>query len=272
MSTIDDKVSLTGGIDHFLNNQGGVAHPITTEVIDVKVGADSMLRAYGEAVIAEAQRTNPTLFNVEPITIEEIMEYAQFLLQARVDLVNGKAGVRVHQFKQLWIPVFIQHVLSAIGIVDYYKIGLRVRPIVDNVESVPRPNESVEDSSVPRPNESIEDSSADSQDQQPDNGSTYTLKSAEAFSYKLSKYRDGLQMVQNAMPRDFKGDPDVMSCAVINDYVRSLKQDTHPASAYVAAFAGFQLVEQTSLAALYRIQYDDTNFIQGMFRNARGIL
>lgn len=260
MSTIDDKVSQMGGIDHFLNNQGGVAHPITTEVIDVKVGADSMLRAYGEAVIAEAQRTNPTLFNVEPITIEEIMEYAQFLLQARVDLVNAKPGVRVHQFKQLWIPVFIQHVLSAIGIVDYYKIGLRVRPIVDVVEPASSQTESVEDSST------------NSQDQQPDTSSAYTLKSAEAFSWKLSKYRDGLQMVQNAMPRDFKGDPDVMSCAVINDYVRSLKQDTHPASAYVAAFAGFQLVEQTSLAALYRIQYDDTNFIQGMFRNARGIL
>lgn len=234
MSQNNDKVSQMGGFEQFFANQGGVPHPITTEVIDIQVGTEGMLRAYSEAVVAEAQRTNPTLFNVEPLTIEEIMEYAQFLLQGRVDLVNGKPGVRVHQFKQLWIPVFIQHVLSTIGIVDYYKIGLRVKPIAEIT--------------------------------------AYSLEQAEAFSYKLSKYRDGLQMVQNAMPSDFKGDPDVMSCAIISDYVRSFKQDTHPAAAYVAAFAGLQLMEQMSLSALYRIQYDDMNFIQGMIRNARGIL
>ena len=266
MSNSNDYVSLKGGFDRFFADQGGVAHPITTEVIDVKVGADSMLRAYGQAVVDEAQRTNPTLFNVEPITIDEIMEYAQFLLQARVDLVNVKPGVRVHQFKQLWIPVFIQHVLSSIGIVDYYKIGLKVRPIVEQTRVVnPQTQETMQsDGDITSAVESSVPGSTDTK--------SYNLDAAEAFSCKLSKYRDGLQMVQNAMPSDFKGDPDVMSCAVINDYVRSLKQDTHPAAAYVAAFAGFQLVEQTSLAALYRIQYDDMNFIKGMYRGARGIL
>lgn len=234
MASFNEKVSQQGGFEHFFSNVGGVAHPVTTEVIDVEIGAESMLRAYGEAVVAEAQRTNPTLFNVEPITIEEIMEYAQFLLHARVSIVNGHQTVRPHQLKPLWIPVFMQHVLSAIGVVDYYKVGLRVQPKV-----------------------SVE---------------PYTLKEAEDFSYKLSKYRDGLQMVQNAMPSDFKGDPDVMSCAVIDDYVRSFKQDTHPSAAYVAAFAGVQLLEQASLAALYRIQYDDTEFINSMIRSARGIL
>lgn len=231
---LQDKVSQAGGFEHFFSDLGGVAHPVTTEVIDVEIGAESMLRAYGEAVIAEAQRTNPTLFNVEPLTIEEIMDYAQFLLHTRVGLVNGYGNIRPHHCKPLWIPVFIQHVLAAIGIVDYYKVGLRVRPKV-----------------------SVE---------------PYSLEEAVAFSYKLSKYRDGLQMVQNAMPSDFKGDPDVMSCAIIDDYVRSFKQDTHPAAAYVAAFAGLQLIEQASLSALYRIQYDDTSFINGMIRNARGIL
>ena len=58
---------------------------------------------------------------------------------------------------------------------------------------------------------------------------------------------------------------------MIADYVRSLKAVTHVASTYVTAFLGMRLKEEIAMSALYRIQYDDIEFIATALTTHRGL-
>jgi hypothetical protein len=62
-----------------------------------------------------------------------------------------------------------------------------------------------------------------------------------------------------------------MTSALIAGYVRSIEPVGHVISTYVAAFMGLKLREEMSFKVLYRVQYDDLQFIASTLATQKGL-
>jgi hypothetical protein len=198
---------------------------VPTEQINVKVGCTPLMEDYARAFVSEAARKNPLTFNKVELTEQEMLDYVKFLLFKRIECVQNKcADFRL--LKVLYIPGYVQYILSQIGECLNRNQGIKLVPVYgDDPKKV--------------------------------------IKYADAvkISDKIRAFEDDLQMVKDAMPRSIDGDLDVMSCALIADYIRAEHEVEHVRSTYVAAFAGFKLEEELAFKVLYRKQYDDIEFV-----------
>ena len=222
----------------FQNLNFGSADPISVkmETIEVAVSAAGMVTDYARAFINEARRKAPLLSEQpEALSVDELIEYSRYLFTQRIKCVELNCP-EWRRLKLLWIPSFIQYVLSCIGEVIDRQYGLRFIP----VDTTP---------------------------------STLSFDEALAISNKIAMYQDCLQMVRDAMPRGVEGDPDVMTCAVIEEYLRSTKRVSHPCATYVAAFFNAKLVNELAFKSLYRVQYDDLGWIRSaMISGGEGLV
>ena len=212
----------------------GSAKPtsVKMEEIIVTISGD-LFGQYARAFVKEAYRKNPLRAEQVNLQEAEVEKYCYYLLSKRVECVQGNC-TDFRKLKVLYVPAWIQHNMAMIGRVILRDQGLTLVP------------EMAEKSDM-----------------------TYT--EAVAVSEKIGMFVDDLQIVQDAMPRTENGDTDVMSTALIADYVRSLKAVTHVASTYVTAFLGMRLKEEIAMSALYRIQYDDIEFIATALTTHRGL-
>lgn len=212
----------------------GSAKPIAVpmETIEVEISSENLLGDYARAFIAEAERVNPRLSQQVNLTANELESYAKFLLHRRVQCVKDECS-DFRKLKVLYIPVWIQYNLSMIGEVVVRDKGLRLLPVIDN--------------------------------------DVITLDEAIAISDRIGQFVDDLQIVQDAMPRTYKGDRDVMTTALIAGYVRSIDKVEHVASTYVTAFLGMKLREEAAFKVLYRVQYDDLQFIATALTRQKGL-
>lgn len=196
---------------------------IPMELIEVTVSSDTIVKDYAKSFVREANRVNPRKAEQIALTEEEVLAYAQYLLTKRIEVVDGTCK-DFGKLKSLYIPSFLQYVLSMIGVVVNREYGLKFVPVQDEKSKL-------------------------------------TLAEAFKISEKIGSFIDDLQIVQDAMPRDVEGNSDVMSTALIAGYVRSFQKVTHPAATYVTAFLNMSLRKEAAFQALYRIQYDDVDFI-----------
>lgn len=196
---------------------------IPLETVEVEVTALALLGDYAKAFRREAQRVNPKRAEQVQLEDEELVEYADYLLTKRLQVIQNNCP-DFRKLKILYIPSFLQYVLSMIGEVTNREFGLRLVP----VQAHP---------------------------------SKMTFEQALAVSEKIGSFERDLQIVQDAMPRSIEGDSNVMSTALIDGYVRSYKKVEHPAATYVTAVLGMKLRQETAFRVLYRIQYDDVDFI-----------
>jgi hypothetical protein len=206
---------------------------VPVEVIEVEVSVGDLVAQYGRAFVREAFRVNPLRAEQIGITEDEITRYCDYLLTKRLEVVDGRCN-DFRKLKSLYIPAYIQYVLSQIGIVNLRKVGLQLKPIAKTQ-------------------------------------STLTFDEAILISEKVGMLIDDLQIVQDAMPRGIEGNEDVMSTAMIAGYVRSLKEVDHVSATYVTAFLEMKLKQEAAFQALYRVQYDDVNFIVSALTSQRGI-
>lgn len=211
--------------------------PSATEMEDVvvEINPTDFLEGYSRAFVYEAQRTNPIMFEAHPLTEEEVSAYSTFLINERINSVRNNCP-NWKNLKLMWIPDWIQYVISLIGTFTNYEYGLRFLPVMDEKVQV------------------------------------ITIQEAFAISEKISKYSTSLGMHKDAMPRGDEGDEDVMSCALISNRVKATKKLTHPESSYVAAFAGLSLRKEAAMNVLYRISYDDINYIRNDFLSNKKII
>lgn len=207
---------------------------IPMETVHAVVTADDMVKDYADAFVKEAWRVNPLRAEQVELTQEEMRNYAKFLLVERIKSVDGDCPDWRH-LKRLYIPVFLQYALRMVGEVTLQDRGLRIIPVMDDM-------------------------------------TTISLNEAAEISDKVAAFSDDLQMVQDAMPRGYKGDVNVMSSALIAGYVRSIARVDHVSDAYICAFLGMKLQEEQLFGALYRIQYDDLEFIRSAIIHERRIL
>lgn len=205
---------------------------VPMETIEVEISSDNLLGNYAKAFVSEAYRVAPLKAQQLDLTVEEVSDYCSYLLYQRVLSVRGDCK-DFRKLKVLYVPIWIQYNISMIGEVIIREKGLRLIPLID------RPS--------------------------------ITFEEALQISEKIGSLENDLQIVQDAMPRDPKGNKDVMSTALIAGYVRSIEKVEHVASTYVTAFLGMKLKEEAAMQVLYRIQYDDVAYIASVLTTEKRI-
>lgn len=204
--------------------------------ITVEIDPDVMIDDYSDAVVADLQRRNPTRYaaiNAQREELEKdpldilVPRYVRILLAIRVESIKGSCP-NWRQARELNIPPYIQYVLSQIGEVNDIDRGLKITPSFDYEYDI---NEALEISSL-----------------------------IESFT------GDSVVLLKDAFPRSRQGDKETMSLAIIDNYVKGIDR-THPAKSYITVFLGMKLKEETELRALYRIRYDDIDFVRSMLLN-----
>jgi len=213
----------------------GSTQPITKpmETVEVVVTSAGLMGDYARAFVREAKRVNPDRAKQVDLTEDELVDYANYLLAKRIQCVNNTCS-DFRRLKALYIPSYLQYVLSMIGLVIDRSYGLRLVPVMNE-------------------------------------GPMMSLDDALLVSEKIGSFENDLQIVQDAMPRDIYGDVNVMSTALIAGYVMSYQRVGHPAATYVTAFLGMTLRKETAFTALYRIQYDDLDFITAALLTQKGL-
>lgn len=201
----------------------GCPTPRRVDEIVVVIHPSQVLGSFAKAFVDEAMRKAPLTFDKVELTIQEVTDYVNFLVSKRIEVVNMQCS-DFRKLKTLWIPSYVQYCLRLVGKVDIYKEGLLFVPMMDTTVSI------------------------------------IGVAEAQEISDKISAFRDDLQMHFDAMPRETSGDEDVMSTALIADYVCARK-DVHPASTYVSAFMGFKLQQEAAFSVMYRKRYDDISYI-----------
>lgn len=206
---------------------------IPQEIIHVTISEENLFGDYAKAFVAEAWRVNPLRAEQVALTESEVSSYVRYLVTQRVLCTKGECK-EFRRLKALYIPVWIQYNLSMIGTVTLRSQGLKLVPEIQEESEL-------------------------------------TYNEALAISEKIGSFEDDLQIVQDAMPRSPEGDVDVMSTAMIADYVRALKPVEHVSATYVTAFMGMKLREEMGMKVLYRVQYDDVAFIQSALTTQKGL-
>jgi len=218
---------MTNVVNHsgFTNLNLGSNPPIAIpmEEVEVNLSGAGLMEAYASAFVREAFRMNPERAKAVDLKEDELIAYANYLLTKRIEVINNDCK-DFRNLKVLYIPSFLQYVLSLIGIFINRARGLKFIPILENPSKM-------------------------------------SYKEALAVSEKVGSLQDDLQIVQDAMPRDIYGNKDVMSTAIIAGYVRAYHEVDHPVATYVTAFLNMSLRKELDLAVLYRVQYDDVEFI-----------
>lgn len=200
------------------------ATSVAMDTIEVEITSKDMVDGYAVAFVKEAQRVNPARAAQVGLTEDEMKAYASYLLIKHVKNVHGECP-EWRQLKSLYVPVFLQYSMSMIGEVVIRDRGIRLIPVINETEEL-------------------------------------TFNQALEISSKIGAFERELQVVQDAMPRSTMGNESVMGTAVIAGYVRSMRKVDHVADTYVAAFLGMKLAEEQAFQVLYRVQYDDIEFIR----------
>lgn len=206
---------------------------IPQETIHVIIATENLTGQYGKAFVQEARRVNPLRAEQVGLTAEEVQSYAHYLMTKRIQSVNDDCD-DFRKLKVLYIPSWIQYCLSMVGKLVKRDIGLVIIPEMEHPSEM-------------------------------------TFDEALIISDKIGAFEDDLQIVKDAMPRSMDGNEDVMSTALVADYVRALKPVEHVASTYVTAFLGMKLKEEMAFAALYRVQYDDFEYVSSVLTATKSI-
>lgn len=225
----------------------GLSNPTyrSYDKVEVEIDPTVCVGEYSKAICREAARVNPMLFARDPIQDREMFEYASFLLDQRVQSCQGHVP-SWNRLKALRIPSFLEYALTTIGVVTDRVYGLEFVPVMKEppVFTVVEPN----GDTTTRP---------------------YTIEDALKFSERLAQFADYLSLRRDAMPRKPDGDPEVMSMAIVRNYVCGRSPLSDATKQYMAGFLGLALLKEQTFGALYRIQYDDVNLLISQMSSVR---
>lgn len=218
----------------FANLDLGSAPPTYTKMdeIIVHLSAENLLGDYAKGFVREAWRVHPRRAEQVALTAAEVQEYAHYLLYQRVLYVRGECK-DFRALKTLWIPSYLQHALSKVG--EYVN---RIKGFWFKPDCEP---------------------------------STMTLDDARKVSNKIAAFENCLQVVRDAMPRGTDGDPEVMTTTLIANYVAAMDQLSHVSVSYLTAFLGLKVKQEIAMSSLYKVRYDDIEFIQCALTYEKGI-
>lgn len=206
---------------------------VPQEEIEIQISAENLIGQYGKSFVQEAYRVNPLRAEQVALTADEVTDYCHYLLVKRVEIIHDNCP-DYRKLKNLYIPSWIQYCLAMVGQLKLREYGLLITPVIEETKTI-------------------------------------TFEEAVAISEKIGAFEDDLQIVLDAMPRDKAGNADVMSTAMVADYVRAIKPVEHVAATYVTAFLGMKLKEELAFQVLYRVQYDDIGYVASVLTHAKGL-
>lgn len=196
----------------------------------------SMFSDYAKAYYGEIQRRNIRKLESSELSVEELETYFKSLFIIRIKSLGISGFKEWRQARQLYIPAWIQLIISKYGVLNKPEFGIRIVPTIDGIVNV---------------NDLL------------------------VTSNKLSSFMDdGMFMVKDGFPREAEGDVDVMMMAVFENQVRGIIRPDNPSplAQLVTAFTNAKIEQDTTLKALYRISYDDVDFIKSMLLNDRRLV
>jgi len=228
---------------------GTKATTLAQETISVSLNVDLILADYGAWYARELEIRAPKKFSASKLTADMITAYFTQLLALRIHDVREKLGEKVtiadildkpikpnlswHIRKLLIAPPWIEFTLSSVGVHIDRRFGIKI---------IPSPLKYVDQFNM------LEISN--------------TLRAFED---------DGFSFVDNVFSSDINGNPDVMRLAVVEDFVMGMAE-VKPYATYVASFLGLQIDKSHALAALYRVRYDDIEFIKSALTLERTLI
>lgn len=196
---------------------------VKMDVATVEVHPEFMIADFAKAYVRELTRRNPIRYQASGLTVEDLDAYFQALVVMRVQSIND-AFPRWREAKLLNVPAWIEFVLTCVGEVMDTDRGLHIKVTCDQ---------------------------------------TYDFAKALDVSEKLRAFKaDGVVLLKDVFPRTAEGDVETMTMAIIDNYVCSQTKEAHPIASYVAAYLGFKLQEEVSFKMLYRVRYDDVDYIR----------
>lgn len=212
---------------------------VDLEVIEVGISSGVVMGNFAQALVREAMRKNPLTYEKVRLTEEESVQYFDYLMYNRILSLKGNPNWR--KLKVLYIPSYVQYAMRMIGEVTNHQFGLKFVPVWDG----PMPEGEGD----------------------PSKGTLITYEEALVISDKLAAFSEDLQLVQDAMPRNTEGDADVMTTALIARRVHSMKE-VPITKTYLTAFMNFQLRKEMTFKVMYRLQYDDLDYIASALARA----
>lgn len=222
MKVYDRKTDFSS-IEADLREVNSKPTPVPIRELHVHIVESEAMRSFNEAFVREGYRKNPLLAAEMNLTEEELYDYEVFLIHKRVEIVQGRCK-DFRLIRRFAMPCFIERVLTDIGKVRIPERGLIIYPKVD---------------------ESIE---------------TIPVLEAQKISDRILAFYDDLSIVVGAMPGTEAGNPETMTMALIEDYVRGMGDYNDPVLEYIVYFLKLQL-EEKQFNCLYYMEYDDAKTI-----------
>lgn len=202
--------------------------------VNIDINPKDLLLDFADAFSEELFRLQPRLVDKMQLSSKELSSYFKGVLYLRVLDVNGKNKFH-RQERLLLVPAWIEYAISQIGIVTDSMYGLTFIPEME-----------------------LED---------------FSIDDMIETSHKLSYYKDaGVELLENVYPRTNEGSESFMTMAVIKSKVCSYKKDADPLSVYLSAFLSSTLEERSALESLYRIEYQDVDYVRQVLRTTKGLL
>lgn len=204
--------------------------PAEQIIIEVTFSLDSVFEGYVQSMLWKLESDEVYKGKLQEkvqLTGEEIEYYFAFILQQRVRRCNHQK-VNFSFLNDLWVPTFFATAMAMIGRHDEASRGFTFVPKCDDTVK-------------------------------------YDESRIMEISQKFYKLNPVLQLVHGAAPRDINGDPEVMTMACVNDYVRGMTQANHPLMTYLSAFLNARVIEEVAFSGLYNMQYDSLARIRHAF-------
>lgn len=215
--------------------------PATHHQVVVELHMTDMANAYVQGILFEMARVMPNQWDMMPISSEEMHNYIIYIISERVKAIHGSCA-NWRADKELWIPSFIQYLISQMGEVFVADKGILVTcELADKVD--------------------------------------YSLEDALKVNQKLRLYAEEMKSFhQDAFPRGKEGSLDFMVTAVIEGVVRSLSVLSHPAVTLLTAFTDMRVVRVDDQDAdsvfleRYDQRYDEVPYIKSVFSSQAGVI
>lgn len=205
--------------------------PRSHEKVVVEITNDNITRPYVRGFISEMYRMNAVHAKAVGLTEDELTDYINYIVSERCAFINGDYRARSRN-KTMWIPDFVQYVIAMLGRVEKRELGLTLIPVYV--------------------------------------GETISQSEAQAISDKIALLQDYMSVSRNSFPLDEAGDPEVMTTVLMSNTVVAMTPLSHPVHQLVTSFLGMRLKEEAAHGLLYRVQYDDLEYLASVLASIGG--
>lgn len=162
------------------------------------------------------------------LTADELTSLFHYMLTMRVRQVN-RQDVPWKDLKEIILPDYCQYILSLVGIYIDDDHRLEIVPVMDQESNL-------------------------------------TYDEALKISRKLRELVDDFDVVNDCMPRKKSGAQGLMSCLVIDAFIRSYRRDNNNMQVAVAGLLNLKIKEETDILAKYEKVYNDINSIHAKYQ------